>query len=652
MLEGERSYQRGQENLVPSNNASPAPENPVIPKAQENPWYIRHFIKLLIGFGLGGGAVAILLPLLLWLHCGMSSGSSDQLRLHLLYVTGGIIAVLTLLQTNWKNQGDRLKIDADIKKNEQDAEKNERDHIRQVHAERRSRYTKAVEQLADEKATVRLGGIYTLVGLVDEWLADESLEEESDRHKEGQVIVNSLCSYIRSPFPLALKAEMFEGDSEPDDYEGDFSKDQAAFREEQDVRRTVFVEISKRSSTLAESEKGEVTVTSSAWSSFEFDFSRAPIFYPLKNLTIEQGNFASTRFYGKADFWGAKFIRDADFRNTKFTRDADFWGAEFAGNADFQYAEFAGYAGFGKAKFTGYISFGGAEFTGNISFGGAEFTGNISFRGAEFTGNADFGDAYLGNVKFVGDADFGNAKFTRDAYFRNAKFVGDADFGNTKFTRNADFQYAKFTRNADFWEAEFTGDTDFWEAEFIGNAHFLGAKLIGNAHFLGAKFTGNADFGNTKFTGNAGFGNAKFTRNAHFLGAKFTGNADFGNTKFTGNAYFLGAKFTGNADFENAKFTGYVGFNGSYFGQNAPTFAGISGAAKFSAQVDPQDYVFTVREGSKAIKCGTATLLGKSFIIPLGTVLFGPSSRGKNSRTSEPAKPLDNSNNGEDDNPE
>ena len=641
MLEGERSYQRGQENLVPSNNASPAPENPVIPKAQENPWYIRHFIKLLIGFGLGGGAVAILLPLLLWLHCGMSSGSSDQLRLHLLYVTGGIIAVLTLLQTNWKNQGDRLKIDADIKKNEQDAEKNERDHIRQVHAERRSRYTKAVEQLADEKATVRLGGIYTLVGLVDEWLADESLEEESDRHKEGQVIVNSLCSYIRSPFPLALKAEMFEGDSEPDDYEGDFSKDQAAFREEQDVRRTVFVEISKRSSTLAESEKGEVTVTSSAWSSFEFDFSRAPIFYPLKNLTIEQGNFASTRFYGKADFWGAKFIRDADFRNTKFTRDADFWGAEFAGNADFQYAEFAGYAGFGKAKFTGYIS-----------FGGAEFTGNISFRGAEFTGNADFGDAYLGNVKFVGDADFGNAKFTRDAYFRNAKFVGDADFGNTKFTRNADFQYAKFTRNADFWEAEFTGDTDFWEAEFIGNAHFLGAKLIGNAHFLGAKFTGNADFGNTKFTGNAGFGNAKFTRNAHFLGAKFTGNADFGNTKFTGNAYFLGAKFTGNADFENAKFTGYVGFNGSYFGQNAPTFAGISGAAKFSAQVDPQDYVFTVREGSKAIKCGTATLLGKSFIIPLGTVLFGPSSRGKNSRTSEPAKPLDNSNNGEDDNPE
>ena len=518
-----------------------------------------------------GGALAFLLPIAL--NSGFGKDDDGRvLRQLILYTTGGVLGVITLGESH--------------RKNNQEKEKNENDHTRQVYAERRSRYTKAIEQLADEKAAVRLGGIYTLVGLVDEWLADDSFKEESDRHKEGQVIVNSLCSYIRSPFPLALKAEMIEGDSEPDNYEGDFSKDQAAFREEQDIRRAIFVEMGKRSSGTIEEEGEVVETVPGPWSDFDFDFSRAPIFYPLNNLNIEQGNFASTRFYGKADFVDAKFVRDADFRNAKFTKDADFWGAEFTGNADFQYAEFLEDAGFRKAKFTGNISFGGAELTGNAYFGGAEFTGNISFRGAEFTGNAHFGDVYLGNVKFVGDADFGKAKFTR----------------------NAAFQYAKFTRNADFWEAEFTGDTDFWEAEFTGNAHFLGARFSGNAHFLGAKFTGDA--------------------------------------------YFLDAKFTGNANFGNAKFTGYVGFNGSYFGQYAPTFAGISGAARFSAQVDPQDYVFTVREGSKAIKCGTATLLGKSFIIPLGTVLFGPSSRGKNSRTSEPAKPLDNSNNGKDDNPE
>ena len=551
MLEGERSYQRGQENLVPSNNASPAPENPVIPKAQENPWYIRHFIKLLIGFGLGGGAVAILLPLLLWLHCGMSSGSSDQLRLHLLYVTGGIIAVLTLLQTNWKNQGDRLKIDADIKKNEQDAEKNERDHIRQVHAERRSRYTKAVEQLADEKATVRLGGIYTLVGLVDEWLADESLEEESDRHKEGQVIVNSLCSYIRSPFPLAEKIDEYEARKELEtlkkqdsknlstdkslrlkilferfkdsaEYEEprDITADYAKFHEEQDVRRTIFEEMSKRSSKVSMDKSKEVTVTSGTWSGFKFDFSRAPIFYPLNNLTIEQGNFAYTRIYSEADFRGVKFIGAADF--------------------------------------------GGAGFTGEAYFGGAEFTR---------------------------EADFGGAEFTGEAYFGHAKFTGEAYFGHTKFT----------------------GAAYFLDAEFTGNAHFLHAEFTGNAHFL----------------------DAKFTRDAHFMGAKFTREADFEGSKFAGNAYFLHAKFISSTS-----------FSGAYFKKYAPTFADTSGSARFSArfsvQMDPKDYVFSVRGDSKFINHGTATLDGQPFIIPLGAVLFDPDSWDEKkqdyTRLSEPAK--------------
>ena len=395
MLEGERSYQRGQENLVPSNNASSAPESPVIPKAQENPWYIQHFIKLLIGFGLGGGAVAILLPWMLWLLCGMSSGSSDQLRLHLLYVTGGIIAVLTLLQTNWKNQGDRLKIDADIKKNEQDAEKNERDHIRQVHAERRSRYTKAVEQLANEKAAVRLGGIYTLVGLVDEWLADNALGPE-EQQKEGQVIINNLCSYIRSPFTLALKAEMLEGDSEPDNYEGDFSKDQAAFHEEQDVRRTVFVEMSKRSSTFTKNDKGEIIETvPGIWSDFDFDFSRAPIFYSLSSLTIEKGNFSSAKFYSNTAFIWATFTQTADFIWATFTQNAEFTGAKFTQNADFYVTAFTQNADFTWATFTQNANFSNTEFAGAAEFDNAKFTENATFRGAKFIGKTSFEEAYF-----------------------------------------------------------------------------------------------------------------------------------------------------------------------------------------------------------------------------------------------------------------
>ena len=565
MLEGERSYQRGQENLVPRDNASSAPENPVIPKAQEKPWYIQHFTKLLISFGLGGGAVAILLPWMLWLHCGMSSGSSDQLRLHLLYVTGGIIAVLTLLQTNWKNQGDRFKIDADIKKNEQDAEKNERDHIRQVHAERRSRYTKAVEQLADEKAAVRLGGIYTLVGLVDEWLADETLDPE-EQQKEGQVIINNLCSYSRSPFPLAEKIDEYEARQElkeleskkPDTLLPDESSKldtlrkrfedsaeyqepdniaalQAAFHEEQDVRRAIFEEMSKRSSKVSMGKNKKVTVTPGTWSTFGFDFSRAPIFYPLNNLTIEQGNFVSARFYGEADFGGAKFAGAADFRDAKFAGAADFRDAKFAGAADFR-----------DAKFTGLAYFDYAEFAG---------------------GHAEFDEA----------ADFNNAKFTGNANFENAMFAGDADFD--------------------------------------------GAKFAGAAYFGEAEFAGTADFDGAKFARAAGFGNATFTENAYFSSAEFTEDA-----------YFRGAKFSGKTSFEEA-----------YFEKCAPIFADASNSARFSAQVNPQEYLFEAHsESPHGFSCGEAKLLNRTFILPHGAVLFDPDSWDKEkrdyTRLSEPAQ--------------
>ena len=508
MLEGERSYQRGQENLVPSNNASSAPEIPATPKAQEKPWYIRHFTKLLLGFGLGGGAVAILLPLLLWLHCGMSSGSSDQLRLHLLYVTGGIIAVLTLLQTNWKNQGDRLKIDADIKKNEQDAEKNERDHIRQVHAERRSRYTTAVEQLADEKATVRLGGIYTLVGLVDEWLADDTLNPK-ERQKEGQVIINNLCSYIRSSFPLARKAEVLDSDIEPTDYEGDFAKDQAVFREEQDVRRSIFDEMSKRSSSFIKDKEDKIVVIPGAWSNFDIDFSRASIFYPLSNLTIEKGNFSDAKFY-----------TGASFENSKWDNLAIF-----------------------EAVFYNDISFKNAIFSGETHFTGSKFKKSASFYNAIFQG-----DLYAKALQICGPSDFSSALFKSEAYFNNSEFhtdmkgrEGDIDWdkiGITKFWR-ANFANKDTGKTADFCDAYFYGYTDFKGSIFEVSALFRGSKFMNGSNFYRAEFT-LADFKGVHFNQGTNFQNSTFSRKAYFVYAK----------GLLGYKTFLGAKFSYSGDYD------------------------------------------------------------------------------------------------------
>ena len=565
------------------------------------PFYIRHFFLILVLLGVIGGVAALWIPSNTgWLRQSGLSGEAEQksisdLRLHFLYITGGIIAILTLLQTNWKNQGDRIKIDADIKKNEQDSEKNERDHIRQVHAERRSRYTKAVEQLANEKAAVRLGGIYTLVGLVDEWLTDDTLEVE-EQQKEGQVIINNLCSYIRSPFTLALKAEMFEGDSEPDNYEGDFSKDQAAFHEEQDVRRTVFVEMNKRSSTFTKNDKGEIIETvPGPWSDFDFDFSRAPIFYPLSSLTIEKGNFSSAKFYSNADFSWATFTQTANFSEATFTQTANFNGAKFTQTANFREATFAQ---------------------------------NADFRGAKFTQNADFRGA-----KFTQTANFNWAKFTQTADFRGAKFTQTANFNGAKFTQNADFAGATFTQTADFAGATFTQTADFRGAKFTQTANFSKATFTQTANFAGATFTQTANFSKATFTQTAGFGRATFTQTADFSGATFTQNANFTWATFTQNANFSEATFSASSP----KFM-------ETYEVLRMTFRARFATLPKNQRAD----IFTVSEDSFPILLGEAELGdGVKHHIPVGTVLFDPDSwdeeKQEYTHVSEPAKPLENS---------
>ena len=417
----------------------------------------KYFIIFLVSLAVLGGSAALFVPSYTdWFRESEtinsqqstnqqrqdSKNSISELRLHLLYITGGIIAVLGLIETNRKNS---------------------QEHIRQIHATRRNRYIEAVDKLASEQAPVRLGGVYALVGLVDEWLDDDNIDEET-QIKEGQIIINNLCSYIRSPFPLAEKIEEYEAHQELEnlkklesekldeemssrlqillerfkdskEYEKpkDITADYAKFHEEQDVRRTIFDEMSKCSSTFTKNEKGEIIETiSGIWSGFDFDFSRAPIFYPLNNLTIEQGNFASARFYGEADFGNVKFAGGADFMNAKFAKNAYFGNVEFARNAD---------------------------------FGGAKFTGGAGFLLTKFTGGADF---------------------------MNAKFTGGADFMNAKFAKNAYFGYAEFARNAYFWGTEFARSADFGHAEFAGNTDFLLAKFTGTTSFEGAYFKKSA----------------------------------------------------------------------------------------------------------------------------------------------------------------
>lgn len=480
------------------------------------------------------------------------------------FITGTLLGVLFLGEFHRMNAQKKLK------------------HPQRVHAERRTRYSKAVEHLAYPNPAVRASALSTLAGLVDEWLADEQLSVEA-RQKEGQVIVNALCAYVRSPFARAFKADAFESDTPPANYAGDFATDLAAFRGEQDVRRSIFVEMSKRSSTLTENEKGEVVVVPGTWSGFEFDFSRAVVFYPLDGLTLENADFSAARFCNGSDFSGSAFV----------------------GTVDFSRATFGEITGFGDATFAGDANFSHATFAQNADFGGASFIQSAHFDG----------------VKFMQNAHFSGAHFAHEANFSGAAFIQNASFGGANFAQNADFSWAIFTQNAHFVGAVFSQVADFNGTTFTQDARFSETAFAQVARFKWATFTQTADFSEAAFIQGADFSEATFEADAEFYGASFMGVADFCDVSFMKSPPVFAAEDAESGEMRRAR------------------FAALSAGSEATGQ---EAHNFAVYEDSQTIPLGTAGLNGVGYRIPVGTVLFDPASwderQKEYTRVSEPAQ--------------
>ena len=514
---------------------------------------------------------------------------------------------------------------------------------RNLQAERRKRYTHALEQFLDgHQPAVRLGGAYALANIADGWLTDASLPEQV-RREEAQTIIDALTGCIRTPYPLAQKRQVLEADEAPEGYEGDFTRDQEALREEQLVRRTVFMEFSRRLAAAAESNKTgneesqhAVPPISPMWADLRFDFGGAPIFYPLRQLHFQNADFASATFYGPADFFGATFRGDTSFSAAQFTADASFYGANFADWVGFSAAHFASAAEFSGARFADAASFATVTFTGEADFSDAVFSAAADFAVASFKSDANFshlntaGIASFAAVTFDGkavftastfhdEAHFAASVFNRPAVFSKSLFGGAARFAGIVTKQSAMFSNVRFTGAADFSGASFTQYEDFGKARFDGDATFSRASFIAlprtryemdfpqHANFGNAAFAQDADFSKATFTAHVGFGRATFARAVSFNGTSFEG------------AYFEGATFGQRADFRQTSFA-YV----------EPSFWDSEGqqkSARFSAQADPQDYLFEVRpESPHGFSCGEAELLNRTFVLPLGTVLYDPDS--------------------------
>ena len=526
-------------------------------------------------------------------------------------------------------------------------------------AGRRERYTQALEQFLDGQPAVRLSGTYTLANLADEWLTDASLPEQVGR-EEAQTIIDALTGCIRTPYPLAQKRQVLESDEAPEEYEGDFARDQVALREEQLVRRTVFMELSRRLAAVAERNKADngedqhaVPPISPMWADLRFDFGGAPIFYPLRQLHFQNADFASATFYGPADFFGATFHGDTSFSAAQFTADAFFHSANFADWVGFSAAHFAGTAEFSGARFTDAASFATVTFTGEVDFSDVVFSAAADFGVASFEADADFsrlntaGIASFAAIAFGGkaiftastfhdEAHFAASVFNRPAVFSKSLFGGVARFAGVVTKQSAMFSNVRFASAADFSGASFTQYEDFGGARFDGDATFSRASFIAlpRTSYEDMDFPQRANFDKVTFAQDADFSKATFTAFVGFRRVTFAGAASFNGTSFEG-AYFPGATFGQRADFRQTSFM-YV----------KPSFEDLEErlqTARFSAQADPQDYLFEARlESTHGFSCGTATLLNRTFVLPLGTVLYDPDSWDEEkqdyTRFSEPAQ--------------
>ena len=462
-------------------------------------WFEKAFPWLLVGGAALGLVLMIFLPVIFFQEkTAEQLLAQSNLRLALLYTTGGTIAALGLLETYRKNTNDRAKANADIKaalKNQEHQAEVLKEQIRQFDenafkerkAERRERYTKAVEQLGDEKAPVRMGGVYTLVGLVDEWLEEKSLSDD-ERFKEGQVIINNLCAYIRSPFTLASHYNELSEDAPSlegiyKDKKEEFYVDKAILDSEADVRLSIIKEIHDRIQVPDKNTPG-------AWSDFEYDFSGSIFFY-----SVDLTNSYYTKY---VNFSGATYQGWADFRRSTYQGWANFRESTYQGEADFRRSTYQGWANFSESTYQGWANFCESTYQGWANFCESTYQGEADFR----------------RSTYQGEADFRRSTYKSWANFRRSTYQGEANFRESTYQGWANFRGSTYQGWANFRGSTYQGEADFSGSTYKGGAYFRGSTYKGGAYFRGSTYGGDADFSRSIFYSETYFGKDKYSNSS------------------------------------------------------------------------------------------------------------------------------------------
>lgn len=399
----------------------------------------KHILRTFVVTVIFGGILAFLIPTFLYNYGFI--GDTKDLTTALLGVTGGVVALFSLIKSHQKSELEREQLEVQ-------KQKDSRDHIRQLHDSYNDRFDKAVAELNSNDVKSAYAAVPKLAKLADAWLDYKDLSNDTEEleklkkkaEKEAQTIINILCKYIRT-----MPGEYTEEDLK--DIGALDTTHQDKLKSESEVRRLIFSEISARSSTVTVG-NDKISITPGVWSEFNFDFTKAPIFYPLYDLTFENPNFEFARFYTEIDFSNSCFIGKTSFESVHFVKNLkahiNFSSTKFIGNVSFLNAQFDRFADFELSNFRQEASFENATFDESAYFKNARFKKSTLFSMATFTGPTDFT-----NVTFSGSVGFGLSTFENSVDFSNAIFITPVNFSATCFNYESP-EFAKYSAGAMF----------------------------------------------------------------------------------------------------------------------------------------------------------------------------------------------------------
>ena len=355
--------------------------------------------------------------------------------------------------------------------------------FRQRMAERRGRYAKAVEQLGGVSAPVRMGGVYTLVSLVDEWLREENIEY-NERIAEGQIIINNLCAYIRSPFALASHYDELTQDSPTAEglyknREQEFYIDKATLKSEADIRLNIIKEIRHRL-------QGPDENTLGAWSDFEYDFSGSTFFYPV-DLT--------NSYYAKpVNFSGSTYQDWVDFSNSIYQSRADFNDSTYRNWADFRSSIYQGRADFNSSTYQNVVYFSDSTYRGEVCFNKSTYQ--------------DF--VYFDRSIYQNWADFYDSTYQDEASFTDSTYLDMVSFFDSTYQEVVSFSDSAYWNGGGFSNSIYQGEVDFSNSIYVGGIGFSNSAYRGKANFSGSIYQGQVGLSNSTYEDEAAFSGSIF----------------------------------------------------------------------------------------------------------------------------------------------